>query len=156
VHGNRANGVMPHVNYAYVRYRSPDLDSKWELIGKRVFARVNRHDLRTLLLMRSVTAPMCVVRAAAPWTRTVHDETTRKLIMKWSKQREDFTIVGVDCAIQAYVDFLRAHCAESPQAGDQLARMEQLHAGTPPTRRKPVFQEAARVPPGGWITLDDD
>ena len=156
VHGNRANGVMPHVNYAYVRYRSPDLDSKWELIGKRIFARVNRHDLRTLLLMRSVTAPMCVVRAAAPWTRTVHDETTRKLIMKWSKQREDFTIVGVECAIQAYVDFLRAHCAESPQAVDQLARMEQLHAGTPPTRRKPVFQEAARVPPGGWITLDDD
>ena len=48
------------------------------------------------------------------------------------------------------------HDTDSPQAVDQLARMEQLHAGTPPTRRKPVFQEAARVPPGGWITLDDD
>lgn len=156
VHGNRDHGVMPHVNYAYTRYRSVDLDGKWELIGQRVLARVNRHDLRTLVLMRSVTAPMCVVRAAAPWNRTPHDETTRKMIMQWTKLREEFSIVGVDCAVQAYVSFLRAHAANSQQAVDQLARMEQLHAGSPPARHTPALHQPLRMPPGGWITLDDD
>lgn len=156
VHGNREQGVMPHVNYAYVRYRSPDLDAKWELIGHRVLARVNRHDLRTLVLMRSVTEPMCVVRAAAPWNQASHDETTRKMIMQWTKLRDEFTIVGAECAVRAYVDSLRVHVATSQQAVDQLARMEQLHAGAPPTRRNLTFNEPLRVPPGGWISLDED
>lgn len=156
VHGNRQQGVMPHVNYAYTRYRGLDLDGKWELIGQRVLARVNRHDLRTLVLMRSVTSPMCVVRAAAPWNRTPHDETTRKMIMQWTKQREDFSIVGADCAVQAYVEFLRTQAPASQQAVDQLARMEQVHVGTPPGRQMPALQQAMRVPPGGWISLDDD
>ncbi len=156
VHGNRDRGVMPHVNYAYVRYRSTELDGKWEMIGQRVLARVDRHDLRTIVLMRSVTAPMCVVRAAAPWNRTLHDETTRKMVMQWSKLRRDFSIVGTDCAVKAYVDFLRAQAANSQQAVDQLARMEQLHAGKPPMGQNPVLHQAPRVPPGGWISLDDD
>ncbi|MBB3814758.1 hypothetical protein FHY12_000203 [Xanthomonas arboricola] len=156
VKGNRDDGVMPHVNYAYTRYRSPDLDNKWELVGKRVLARVNRHDLRTLLLMRSVTTPLCVVRAAAPWNRTVHDETTRKMIMQWTKLRKDFSIVGAECAVQAYVDFLRATAPTSQQAVDQLARMQQLHDGSPPSRPVAALQQPLRMPPGGWICLDED
>lgn len=156
VKGDHAAGVMPHVNYAYTRYRSPDLDSKWELIGKTVLARVNRHDLRTLLLMRSATTPVCVVRAAVPWNRTPHDETTRKMIMQWTKLRKDFSIIGAECAVQAYVDFLRANASTSQQAVDQLARMEQLHAGTPPSRPVSAFQQPLRMPPGGWICLDED
>lgn len=155
VHGNRSEGVMPHVNYMYVRYRSQDLDGKWELVGKRVLARICRHDLRSFVLMRSATAPLCAVRAAAPWNRTAHDETTRGLIMQWIKLRTGFSIVGVDCAITAYVAFLRSRAPTSQQAVDQLARLEQLHNGIPPSVRTPQINAPMKIPPGGWISLDD-
>src|SRR5690606_6334019 len=153
VHGNRSEGVMPHVNYMYVRYRSPDLDNKWELIGKKVLARVCRHDLRSFVLLRTVTAPLCAVRAAAPWNRTAHDETTRAMIMQWSKLRAGFSITGSDCAIAAYVAFLRALAPTSQQAVDPLARMEQVHNGAPPSARPPVLNAAMHVTPRGWIRI---
>lgn len=156
IHGNRGDGVMPHVNYMYVRYRSQDLDGKWELVGKKVLARVHRHDLRTLVLMRTATTPLCAVRAAAPWNRTAHDETTRAMIMQWSKLRTGFSITGADCAIAAYVAFLRAQAPTSQQAVDQLARMEQVHNGTPPSSRLPAINIPMKIPPGGWISLDDE
>ena len=156
VHGNRNEGVMPHVNYMYVRYRSPDLDNKWELVGKTVLARVYRHDLRSFVLMRTATTPLCAVRAAAPWNRTAHDETTRAMIMQWSKLRTGFSITGVDCAIAAYVALLRALAPTSQQAVDQLARMEQVHNGTPPRSRPPAINAPMKIPPGGWISLDDE
>lgn len=156
VHGNRSEGVMPHVNYMYVRYRSLDLDSKWELVGKTVLARICRNDLRSLVLMRAATTPLCAVRAAAPWNRTAHDETTRALIMRWSKLKTGFSVAGTDCAIAAYVAFLREHSPTSQQAVDQLARMDQLHNGTPPIPRPPKINAPMKVPPGGWISLDDE
>lgn len=156
VHGNRSQGVMPHVNYMYVRYRSRDLDSKWELVGKKLLARVCRHDLRSFVLMRSATTPLCAVRAAAPWDRTPHDETTRAMIMQWSKLRKDFSITGADCAVSAYVAFLRTQAPSSQQAIDQLARMEQLHNGAPPSPRPPRIDAPMKIPPGGWVSLDDE
>lgn len=156
VHGNRSEGVMPHVNYMYVRYRSPDLDNKWELVGKKILARVHRHDLRSFVLMRTATTPLCAVRAAAPWNRATHDETTRAMIMQWSKLRTGFSIVGVDCAIAAYVAYLRALAPTSQQAVDQLARMEQVHNGALANSRPPVINAPMKVPPGGWISLDDE
>ncbi len=156
VHGNRSEGVMPHVNYMYVRYRSPDLDNKWELVGRKILARVHRHDLRSFVLMRTATTPLCAVRAAAPWNRTTHDETTRAMIMQWSKLRTGFSIVGVDCAIAAYVAYLRALAPTSQQAVDQLARMEQVHNGALANSRPPVINAPMKVPPGGWISLDDE
>lgn len=156
IHGNRREGVMPHVNYMYVRYRSQYLDNKWELVGKKVLARVNRHDLRSFVLMRTATTPMCAVRALAPWDRAAHDETTRAMIMQWSKSRAGFLIKDVDCAIAAYVAFLRAQAPSSHQAVDQLARMEQVHNGAPPSSRAPRISAPMKVPPSGWISLDDE
>lgn len=124
VHGNRSQGVAPHVNYKYVKYRGVGLDGRWELIGQTVMARVNRHDLRTLMLTRSATAPLCVVRAARPWDRTAHDETTRMLIMQWVKNRVGLSIVGADCAVSAYIKFLKSKAQTSQLAVDQLARMD--------------------------------
>lgn len=156
IHGSRGDGVMPHVNYMYVRYRSPDLDNKWELVGKTVLARIHRHDLRSFVLMRTATAPLCAVRAAAPWGRTAHDETTRAMIMQWSKLRTGFSITGADCAIAAYIAFLRAQAPASQQAVDQLARMEQVHNGAPPGSRLPQINAPMKIPPGGWVSLDDE
>ncbi|MGY4516237.1 hypothetical protein [Lysobacter sp. HA18] len=155
VHGNRADGVMPHVNYKYAKYRSPELDQRWELVGKEVLLRVNRHDLRTLVVMRSVTTPMCVVRAAAPWNRTPHDETTRQLIMQWSKLRKKFSLVGVDCAIAAYVEFLRRHASEDARCVDELGRLEQQDRDALSHGLK-LEDMPAKIPASGWCSLDDD
>lgn len=155
IHGDKANGVLPHVNYKYVRYRSPDLDHRWELVGTTVLGRVQRDDLRTIVLLRTPTRPLCAVRAISPWSRTPHDETTRTLIMQWSKLREGFSIVGAECAIAAYVAFLRQQAPHSQKALDQLARMDQISDGTLPEVRARRFDSPIKVPPGGWISLDD-
>lgn len=156
VHGNRPQGVMPHVNYKYVKYRGPGLDGRWELIGKTVLARVNRNDLRTLTLMKSVTAPLCGVRAADPWARTAHDETTRSLIMRWIKNRDGFSVAGADCAVVAYVGFLKSRMQTSQLAVDQLARMD---AATRPVSRQAVepdcYSTAITMATDGWISLDE-
>lgn len=152
--GNKKRGVVPHLNYMYARYRSPELDQRWELVNKTVLARISRRDLRSFVVMRSATTPMFRVRAAAPWNLTIHDETTRAMIMGWAKLRNGLRINGADCAIAAYVAHLKSMSGSSVQAADQLARMEQLHQGQTPTHRiRP--QSALKVPKGGWRSLDD-
>ncbi|MDQ7310576.1 hypothetical protein [Stenotrophomonas sp. Sm10] len=156
VHGNKSQGVVPHVNYKYVKYRGPGLEGRWELIGKTVLARVNRSDLRTLTLMKSVTAPLCSVRAAAPWARSAHDETTRALIMQWIKNRSGFSVLGADCAVAAYVSFLKNRMQTSQLAADQLARMD---AATQPASRHAVepdyYGTVITMATDGWISLDE-
>lgn len=155
VKGNRDEGVMPHVNYLYARYRSPELDGKWELINKKIIARVNRHDLRSLLLMRSATTPLCKVRAASPWDKSRHDETTRVQIMQWTKQPGGFSLVGVSCAVEAFVAHLRRLAPTNPTAVDQLARMQQQD----PYHRAPaphqLMQSPVQMPRRGWVSFDD-
>jgi hypothetical protein len=156
VKGDRDKGIMPHVNYQYARYRSPELDGKWEMINTRsVLARVNRHDLRTILLMRTATTPMCVVRAAAPWDKRRHDETTRSLIMQWTKQPGGLSLVGVSCAVDAYVEHLRRLAPSSAKAVDQLARMQQQdpYHRTPPPHQ--LMQSPVQMPRRGWVSFDD-
>ncbi|WP_291139649.1 hypothetical protein [Dokdonella sp.] len=153
VHGNRKKGVMPHVNYMYARYRSPELDQRWELVNTKVLARISRRDLRSFILMRSATTPLLRVRAAAPWGATIHDETTRTLIMRWAKLRTGFRIVGSDCAIASYVNYLKSIAQQSSTAVDQLARIDQLHNGQAPTHR-PMPAAPLKIPKGGWRSLD--
>lgn len=156
VHGNRSTGVSPHVNYMYVKYRGAGLDDRWELIGKTVMARVNRNDLRTLMLMRNATAPLCLARAAAPWDRTAHDEITRKMIMQWSKNRSGFSVAGAECAVQAYVAFLRSAASTSQTAVDQLARLATNKPAHTRTVTDPdYFSTPLHIPSSGWVSLDE-
>lgn len=154
--GNKKTGTLPHVNYAYVRYRSPDLGDRWELVGKTLLARVNRNDLRTLVLYRTATQPIGVLRAASPWDKTRHDETTRMLIHQWSKQEGGFSLKGVECAVTAYVNFLRASARTSQQAADQLAYIQHHHPTPPlPSVRHPIMNSPMLAPTRGWISMDD-
>lgn len=149
---------MPHVNFMYCKYRSADLDQKWELIGKTVLARVSRNDLRTIVLMRSATTPLCVVRAVSPWNKVPHDITTRAQIMQWTKLRTGFTVAGAECAIAAFVAYLKKAANESPVAVDQLARMHQQLGSTTAGHETaaPSLATPFRVPSSGWVSLDDD
>jgi hypothetical protein len=154
IRGSRKNGDLPHVNYAYVRYRNADLDHGWELIGTKVFAKIYRHDLRTLTLYRSATEPMGVLTAVAPWCETAHDETTRKLIFQWAKQGR-LKLHGVDCAIAAYVACLRELAPTSLPAVDQLVRLQQQHRAALPTTPRPTAPSTeGLLPRGGWVSLD--
>jgi hypothetical protein len=156
VKGDYDRKVMPHVNYQYGRYRSPELDGKWELIERgSVLARINRHDLRTILLMRTATTPMCVVRACAPWDKRRHDETTRSLIMQWAKQPGGLSLAGVPCAIDAYVAHLKKLAPTSTKAVDQLARMQQIDPTSRPAMPHQLMQMPVQMPRSGWVSFDD-
>lgn len=155
VKGNKDNGELPHVTYLYADYRSPSLNDKWGLIGTRILARVNRRDLRSIVLLQSATVPFGVATARAPWSRAPHDERTRRIICRWSKQRSDFSIAGVECAIEAFIAHLRSTADTSQPAVDQLARLQQLHFGRLPDIRSQPAHIPVRVPRGGKVNLDD-
>jgi hypothetical protein len=155
VNGNRKSGEMPHINYCYVRYRSPELDGRWELVGKTLTARVCRDDLRTLVLLQTATKPVGVLRASAPWSMTRHDETTRKLIYQWGRQKGGLKIAGVDCAIDAYIQFLRKIASTSQPALDQLARIQQQHPTSPDSSKHPLMNSPVRGPARGWFSMDE-
>ncbi|MDI9069399.1 hypothetical protein [Xanthomonas oryzae] len=155
VHGNRKTGEMPHVNHLYVRYRSSELDQRWELVGRTVLARICRHDLRTLLLMRSATVPLGFVRAMPPWDRAPHDETTRTLAMQWTKLKGGLSFVGCECAVEAYTDHLRKLASSSQKAVDQLARMQQASGAKPPQPKPlPAVDLTVPTPRRGWVSFD--
>lgn len=155
VHGNRSEGIQPYVYYLYARYRCHELNGKWELINKKIIARVNRHDMRTLLLMRTATTPLCVVRATSPWDKSRHDATTRTQIMQWTKQPGGLSLVGVRCAVEAFVAHMRRLAPTTPKAVDQLARMQQQD----PYFRQPaphqLMQSPIQMPRRGWVSFDD-
>lgn len=154
--GSKKTGTLPHVNYAYVRYRSPDLDTRWELVGKTLLARVNRHDLRSLVLYRTASQPLGVMRASTPWDKTRHDETTRTLIHQWCKQKGGLSLKGVECAVTAYIEFLRMNARTSQQATDQLAYIQQQHPKLPsPSARHSLMSTPMRAPTRGWISMDN-
>jgi hypothetical protein len=158
VKGNFEKKIMPHVNFLYVKYRAPELDGRWELVGKTVYARIYRHDLRTITLYHSATKPIGMLRAMSPWSQTPHDETTRRLICQWSKAPDRLEIAGAECAVAAYLAFLRRKAPTSQQAIDQLARMQHQ----PATERPAInsLQAIARVeaplrsPRRRWVSLD--
>jgi hypothetical protein len=155
VRGDKSRGKLPYVSYLYVDYRCPELNDKWALIGTTILARVNRTDLRSIVLLRSSTQPFAVAHARSPWSATRHDETTRKLIFRWSKSRQEFSINGVDCAVAAFVAHLRTLAAHQPAAVDQLARIQQIYQGNLPARRRVYEGTVVRVPQGGMVSLDD-
>jgi transposase InsO family protein len=156
VNGNKKTGVLPHVNYAYVRYRSPELDGRWELIGKTLIGRISRNDLRSLVLFRTATQPIGVLRANAPWHQTRHDETTRKLIFQWSKQEGAMSLNGVECAVNAYAKFLKKTAGDSQKAADQLARFQQQHNKAPiPIAPHSLMSTSLRQPKRGWVSMDE-
>lgn len=76
------------------------------------------------------------------------------MIMRWAKLRTGFRINGTDCAVAAYVAYLKTIAGDSAQAVDQLARIEQIHQGQGPNLR-PRPESPLKVPKGGWRSLDD-
>ncbi|MGH8109161.1 MAG: hypothetical protein ACREO1_10665 [Arenimonas sp.] len=151
--GNKSNRDLPHVNYAYGRYRNSDLDNAWELIGQKLLAKVYRHDLRKILLYRTATQPLGVLRAQRPWDKTIHDETTRLMINQWARQGK-LNINGVECAIAAYVTLLKATAVTSQVAVDQLARAHHLYPNYPTNTHPSKRHKEVSVPRDGWVSLD--
>ena len=156
IKGSYDDKIMPHVNYLYAKYRSTDLDAKWGLLGKKLYARVYRNDLRTMVLYETATKPIGVLRACSPWSLTRHDETTRRMVHQWSKQPGGLSLLGAECAIEAYVAFLRAKAASSQQAVDQLARMQQQQTKVGTQANAAALKETStvRAPRRGWVSLD--
>lgn len=155
VRGNQKTGEVPHVNYAYVKYRHHSLDYAWELVGKTFLAKIYRHDLRSLFLYRSATQPFGRLRAMPPWRETIHDETTRKLIFQWCKQGQ-LKINGAECAIDAYVTQLRSLAGTSQLAVDQLARMQHLGLPPiPPSQSQKALLEDQERPYNEWFSFDN-
>jgi hypothetical protein len=62
----------------------------------------------------------------------------------------------VECAVTAYIQFLRANARTSQQAADQLAYIQQQHPKPPsPSARHALMSTPMRAPTRGWISMDN-
>lgn len=158
VSGSRTGGNPPSIYHAYVRYSSREFAQAWELVGKQVLVRVDRSDLRQVAVFCEEShRRIGVLTASRPWDHSRHDEQTRKLVYRWIKSFH-IDSSDLDCAITAYTKHLRSTAHQSVEAATNLAFMDQRYGrtskvlATEKAHRPP--SSSARVPRGGWVSLD--
>ena len=106
--GSRKNRKQPHVDWLYGTYRSPKLQGRWDLIGKRFDAIVDLRDVRTLTLLDTAThAPYVVLTVASPWTATAQSYELRQKVHAWRSRDRAHHEIGDDI-VSAYLAHMRA------------------------------------------------
>lgn len=106
---------QPYVRYKYARYRSVTLQNRWDLVGTEYSAEVDITDGRTMYLYTEEGELFVVLRALRPWARTPHSFALRSLIHR-RVARGDLDLSGVEDAVLAYKDYLRARFRDSKEA----------------------------------------
>lgn len=151
IKGNQKEGRQPYVNYMRGRYRAFGLRDRWDLLNKQFQAVISMEDLRYITLLTEKGDVFARLTALPPWSRTRHDFDMRKLIIRWSN-RGLFSIVGVDDAISAYRNFVRANARQYGAAVDQLARQWALYG--PASTKNEMKPSPAFTPRNGHVSFD--
>lgn len=107
IHGSRRGGKPPYCQFLYGTYRSPPLDSCWDLIGSTCTGSVDRRDLRFLTLYHQGKV-LAVLRVRPPWSHTAHDATERRLAHKAARENPA-AFAGAEDYIACYRALLRSN-----------------------------------------------
>lgn len=152
IHGKK-NVTSPYVNYEKVKYRCSKWSKSWEQVGQKVFGKVDREDLRTIFVLSRTGKPLAKFTAVGPWNQAKHDLTTRRLINRWRRTGK-LSLKGVECAVTAYHDFVRAAAHASQAALAEYVKLQQSHYVRPPAHAH--APSAPNIAPlGGWVNFDN-
>lgn len=86
VRGNAKKGEPPYIEMDHARYTSDLLRSGWHLIGQPMIALLQK-DHRLIKLRYPDGSTLGAVQVTGHWSRSFHDQATRKEIIRLRKQR---------------------------------------------------------------------
>ncbi|MDX5297717.1 MAG: Mu transposase C-terminal domain-containing protein [Gammaproteobacteria bacterium] len=117
IHWNRHTRRNPYVNFEYVRYHGPALDSALRA-GKAILLRYDRRDLRSVEVFTIGGRALGAIYAPQSWRRFPHSLATRRLIIKFYRKAR----AHARDPLGGYFAYLLEH-KEKPKYALQLARI---------------------------------
>lgn len=127
VGGTKKNRRRPHINFEGVRYTSDALESKPELIGKKVRIYFNIQDIRQLHAFFEDGSELGILIASRSWRRTAHSLRLRKEILRLTRLGK-LNFRDGDDAIEAWAVFKRRTAAKDKRSATALAKQGQVEA----------------------------
>lgn len=80
VRGNQEKGRRPHIYFEEEEYFGTDLSNRWDLLGKQLYAHVDRSDIRQFDLFDRAGVKVDSVRVRGHWRHSPHSRDKRKQI----------------------------------------------------------------------------
>jgi len=120
VHASDADGRKPYVNFERVRYSSAELQRRYDLNNKKVYACFDPADLRVIILVREDGTEICRAYAEGRYGVIPHDLRMRR----WANREIDKAQYGVmphDGPLAALLARLQEEAPTKPSAALEFA-----------------------------------
>jgi hypothetical protein len=114
------HGRRPYVSFKRIRYSSPELQRRFDLIRQKVWARFDPDDLRVIVLYDDAGLEICRCFGEGRWGQIPHDERMRRLAMR-NIDRASFGTMPHDSPLAALFARLQDQSPTQPSAALQLA-----------------------------------
>ena len=152
--GSRKESRQPYVEWKGARYRSDALINRFELVGKRFEATVPFDDLRVLTLYDDNGNVFVRLPALPPWAISKHDVRVREQVIKWDRAKV-LSIAGVQDAIEAFHNYLRASAHSSGKSADLYARHQSAMVPLSKAPKTSANRKPEKIPREGWIGAEN-
>lgn len=120
IRGNKERNVLPHVNLENGKYRSNELNMRWDLIRTKFNGIMRDDDARYLDVLNDRGVPFMTLEVLPPYARTAHTIEQRKRAEQW-KRAHPGCWEGMDDHLEAYHADVRRAASKLRWAADELA-----------------------------------
>jgi hypothetical protein len=120
IRGNKDKKVLPHVNLEHGKYRSDELNARWDLLNTKFYGTMRDDDARYLDVLNDRGVPFMTLEVLPPYARTAHTVNERKRAEQW-KRAHPGCWEGMDDHIEAYHADVRRAASKLKWAADEVA-----------------------------------
>lgn len=122
------NNVLPHVNLKHGKYRSDELNCRWDLIGRRLHGTTRDDDARYLDVLNERGVPFMQLEVLQPYAASPHSIEQRVRVHRF-KRANPGVWDGMEDHIEAYHRDVRRIAKRLKWAADEVAS-----GNTPPPK----------------------
>lgn len=157
IRGNKSEGVLPHVRLKGGKYRSQELNTRWDLIGEKFYATLRDDDARVMSVLDTNGIPFMQLEVLPPYDASAHTLEQRARLER-HKRANPGLWQGMPDHIAAYHADVRRHARKLKWAADELASGNTPAAtkAAPTTSTNTVFAAqtlTGLAPRGGPVRL---
>jgi len=120
VRGNKDKGVLPHVKLKGGKYRSLELNTRWDLIGQKFNGTVPDDDARLLDVLDDRGVPFMQLEVLPPYAATAHTIEKRVRVERHKRAKPGLW-QGMPDHIAAYHADVRLYARSLKWAADEVA-----------------------------------
>lgn len=121
IKGSPADGLRPHINFAYVRYTNHALSGNAALIGKKLRIYYDVRDVRAVKAFFEDGTELGILTAARPWSFTPHSLRLRQEIHRMIAERK-LRLDADECPIRAWTKYKWKQAKTNNRAANDLAK----------------------------------